>query len=114
MTDAETPQGSKSNATKEEVLELMEKRKALEEELLAWNSILESEGGVGMHGPLVDSEDYPRNDIDVAKVREARHKVKSKQAFKVNCCIMQLSQTRTKIALSKTILSLLLGHCLTK
>lgn len=28
-----------------------------------------------MHGPLVDAEDYPRNDIDVYAVRQARQKI---------------------------------------
>ena len=31
--------------------------------------------GVGMDKPLVDSEGFPRSDIDVYQVREARNKV---------------------------------------
>ena len=31
--------------------------------------------GVGMHGPLIDSEDYPRSDIDVHLARISRHRV---------------------------------------
>lgn len=31
--------------------------------------------GVGMHGRLVDSEGYPRADIDVYAVRTARHRI---------------------------------------
>ena len=31
--------------------------------------------GVGMDKPLVDNEGFPRGDIDVYQVREARHKV---------------------------------------
>jgi len=31
--------------------------------------------GVGMDKPLVDSEGFPRADIDVYQVRDARHKV---------------------------------------
>ena len=30
---------------------------------------------VGMHGPLVDQDQFPRNDIDVYSVRHARHKI---------------------------------------
>lgn len=30
---------------------------------------------VGMDEPLVDSDGYPRNDIDVYRVRHARHKI---------------------------------------
>ena len=47
----------------------------MEEELKVWLDILESQDGVGMDGDLVDAEGYPRNDIDVHRVREARNKV---------------------------------------
>ena len=56
MAESNT-EGSR-NATKEEVLALMDLRKSKEEELLAWNGVLESQG-VGMDDPLVDEEDYP-------------------------------------------------------
>ncbi len=55
---AESNTGGSRNATKEEVLALMDLRKSKEEELLAWHGVLESQG-VGMDEPLVDEEDYP-------------------------------------------------------
>ena len=30
---------------------------------------------VGMDGPLVDTEGYPRSDIDIYSVRHARHQI---------------------------------------
>lgn len=33
------------------------------------------QNNVGMDDPVVDSEGYPRNDIDVYQVRHARHKI---------------------------------------
>jgi Nas2 N_terminal domain len=33
------------------------------------------QGNVGMNGPLLDSEGFPRNDIDVYSVRHARHRI---------------------------------------
>lgn len=30
---------------------------------------------VGMHGPLLDSEGFPRSDIDVVAVRTARNRI---------------------------------------
>lgn len=33
------------------------------------------QGHVGMDGPLVDREQFPRSDIDVYTVRQARHKI---------------------------------------
>ncbi|MEC8040996.1 MAG: hypothetical protein VX181_09860, partial [Pseudomonadota bacterium] len=46
----------------------------LEDELKTWLEVLETQGGVGMDGALIDTEGYPRNDIDVHKVREARNR----------------------------------------
>lgn len=34
--------------------------------------------GVGMKGPLVDAEGYPRADIDIFSVRHARHRIACK------------------------------------
>ena len=48
-----------------------------------------------MHGKLVDSEDYPRSDIDVYSVRTARHRIICKwilyQMTCINCNKMQHS-----------------------
>lgn len=62
------------NATKQEVLDLMKEKDKIEEELEAWIGVLESQN-VGMDDPLIDQEGFPRNDVDVAKIREARNKI---------------------------------------
>lgn len=63
-----------SSETRAKLLELDRRRKSLEEELKAHLDVLKS-NGVGMDEPLVDSEDFPRNDIDVYQVRHARSRV---------------------------------------
>merc|ERR1711879_932611 len=55
------------------LLELDSRRKSLEEELKEHLDILKS-NGVGMDDALVDSEDYPRNDIDVYQVLDIHEK----------------------------------------
>ena len=49
---------SEHNYTREEVLAMMDDRKAKEAELSAWISVLESQN-VGMDDALVDNENYP-------------------------------------------------------
>ena len=61
--------------TKDEVLDLIKDKEKMEDELKTWLEVLECQDSVGMEGELIDSEGYPRNDIDVHKVREARNKV---------------------------------------
>ncbi|XP_076645126.1 26S proteasome non-ATPase regulatory subunit 9 isoform X1 [Halictus rubicundus] len=56
------------------VLQLMKDKDEIEAELKAFKEILDS-NHVGMDDPLVDSEGYPRQDIDVYQVRHARHKI---------------------------------------
>lgn len=56
------------------VLKLMEEKDRIESELREQNAILHA-NNVGMEDPLVDAEGYPRNDIDVYKVRHARHRI---------------------------------------
>lgn len=53
------------------VLELIAKRDAIDSQIDALRDVLRSQG-VGMEEPLVDSEGFPRNDIDVPQVRETR------------------------------------------
>ena len=65
---------SSTNATREDVEKIMKLRKDKEEELKAHLSTLEV-NKVGMDEALVDSEGYPRNDIDVYQVRKARHQI---------------------------------------
>ena len=55
--------------------ELMAKKSEIEGEIREFLQVLESQGGVGMNGSLIDSDKFPRNDIDLYAVRTARQKV---------------------------------------
>ncbi|XP_043258106.1 26S proteasome non-ATPase regulatory subunit 9 [Colletes gigas] len=59
---------------KDYVLQLMKEKEKIESELKTLKEILDS-NHVGMDDSLVDSEGYPRQDIDVYQVRHARHKI---------------------------------------
>ncbi|XP_072755761.1 26S proteasome non-ATPase regulatory subunit 9 isoform X2 [Anoplolepis gracilipes] len=59
---------------KDAVLELMKDKEKIESNLRTLKEILNS-NHVGMDEPLVDSEGYPRQDIDVYQVRHTRHKI---------------------------------------
>ena len=63
------------NYTRQDALKANEEKIRIETEISNWKSVLDSEGNVGMDGKLVDQDGYPRNDIDVAKVRLARQKI---------------------------------------
>ncbi|KAL3642997.1 hypothetical protein CASFOL_013812 [Castilleja foliolosa] len=60
---------------KAETMKLMDKRSGMEEEM---NAIIEGlcrPGGPGLSGNLVDSEGFPRADIDIHAVRAERHRL---------------------------------------
>ncbi|KAL4716505.1 hypothetical protein ACJJTC_015933 [Scirpophaga incertulas] len=59
---------------RDRVMQLMEEKDRIECEIGDHTAILES-NNVGMHDSLVDDEGFPRNDIDVYKVRQARHRI---------------------------------------
>ncbi|XP_046985234.1 26S proteasome non-ATPase regulatory subunit 9 [Schistocerca americana] len=63
-----------NEVSREEVLQLIAEKESMEKQLLSLYSVL-SKNGVGMTDPLVDSEDYPRSDIDVYEVRAARQRI---------------------------------------
>ena len=44
------------NWTREEVLAMMDDKKRIESEMADWTDVLQSQGGIGMHEPLVDNE----------------------------------------------------------
>ncbi|XP_785837.1 26S proteasome non-ATPase regulatory subunit 9 [Strongylocentrotus purpuratus] len=60
---------------REHAQNLIAKKDEMEAEIKALFEVLESQSGVGMTGPLIDEEGYPRNDIDVYSVRTARHEI---------------------------------------
>lgn len=67
---------SKSTLAKSPAYEQLEQQKlAIENQLSELEKVLIQEDNVGMSGPLVDSEGYPRADIDLYKVRLARQQI---------------------------------------
>ncbi|ALC45269.1 CG9588 [Drosophila busckii] len=59
------------NTTKKRLEILMAAKKQLEDQISKNGQILATNDNVGMSGPLIDAEGYPRNDIDVYQVRQA-------------------------------------------
>ncbi|XP_002733721.1 26S proteasome non-ATPase regulatory subunit 9-like [Saccoglossus kowalevskii] len=64
-----------SASIKERLKELVDKKDAIEKEIKELYEVLDSQQGVGMDGALIDSDGYPRNDIDIYSVRTARHNI---------------------------------------
>jgi 26S proteasome non-ATPase regulatory subunit 9 len=64
-------------AAKRALLELGAKKDAVEAELAAALEFLHSSAAaqVGCHGPLIDTEGFPRNDVDIVAIRKARNVV---------------------------------------
>ncbi|XP_024966454.1 26S proteasome non-ATPase regulatory subunit 9 isoform X1 [Cynara cardunculus var. scolymus] len=60
---------------KSEIKKLMEKRSALETEMNVIIERLCQPGGPGLSGNLVDSEGFPRSDIDIPLVRADRNRL---------------------------------------
>ncbi|XP_039960638.1 26S proteasome non-ATPase regulatory subunit 9 isoform X1 [Bactrocera neohumeralis] len=63
------------NPTKDLILKLMAEKEAMESKISDYGNILVNNANVGMDGPLVDAEGFPRNDIDVYQVRQARQQI---------------------------------------
>ncbi|XP_070551801.1 26S proteasome non-ATPase regulatory subunit 9-like [Ptychodera flava] len=60
---------------RENVKQLIQRKDNIEAEIKELYEVLDSQRGVGMQGPLIDNEGYPRSDIDVYTVRTARNKI---------------------------------------
>ncbi|XP_065846250.1 26S proteasome non-ATPase regulatory subunit 9-like [Oscarella lobularis] len=58
-----------------DVRDLIAQKDAIEAEIKALSDVLDSQKGVGMNEPLVDTEGFPRADIDIYSVRTARNKI---------------------------------------
>ncbi|XP_048041247.1 26S proteasome non-ATPase regulatory subunit 9 isoform X3 [Megalobrama amblycephala] len=63
------------SVTEEDVRLLIKRKEEIEEQIKAYYDMLQAQGGVGMDGPLVDVEGFPRADVDLYKVRTARHSI---------------------------------------
>nr|XP_033811918.1 26S proteasome non-ATPase regulatory subunit 9 [Geotrypetes seraphini] len=68
-------EAGRAAVTVSDVQKLMKKKDELEAQIKAYYDVLEDQKGVGMDGPLVDIEGYPRADIDLYQVRTARHSI---------------------------------------
>lgn len=64
--------------TRESVMALIEEKEKLEQKLEELWEVLKT-NNLGMIESVVDSEGYPRSDIDVYQVRHARHQIKCLQ-----------------------------------
>uniref|UniRef100_A0A8C7Z3U6 Proteasome 26S subunit, non-ATPase 9 n=1 Tax=Oryzias sinensis TaxID=183150 RepID=A0A8C7Z3U6_9TELE len=65
------------NVTMEDVNALIKKKEEIEEQIKAYYDVLEDQG-VGVEGPLVDAEGYPRADVNLYQIRTARHNISCK------------------------------------
>ncbi|CAH2249204.1 jg21746 [Pararge aegeria aegeria] len=59
---------------RDHVMKLIQEKDKIESEIREQNLVLE-ENNVGMQDLLVDGDGFPRNDIDIYKVRHARHRI---------------------------------------
>lgn len=64
-----------SAVTMLDVQKLIAKKDELEAQIKACYEVLEDQKNVGMDGPLVDVEGYPREDVDLYQIRTARHDI---------------------------------------
>lgn len=53
----------------------MSEKEAMESKISEYGNILANNANVGMDGPLIDGDGFPRNDIDVYQVRQARQQI---------------------------------------
>ncbi|CAG0916252.1 unnamed protein product [Notodromas monacha] len=63
------------NEYQRKLMDLIRKRDEIDEEISRNAEVLEREKNVGMDEPLTDREDFPRADINVPLVRQARHAI---------------------------------------
>ncbi|XP_058491690.1 26S proteasome non-ATPase regulatory subunit 9 isoform X2 [Solea solea] len=60
--------------TMDDVQNLVKKKDNIEEQIQAYYDVLEDQG-VGIEGPLVDAEGFPRADVNIYQIRTARHSI---------------------------------------
>ncbi|XP_068594677.1 26S proteasome non-ATPase regulatory subunit 9 [Brachionichthys hirsutus] len=63
-----------SEITVDDVGNLVKKKDEIEEQIKAYYDVLEDQG-VGVEGPLVDEEGFPRADVNLYQIRAARHNI---------------------------------------
>mmetsp|Transcript_11091 Transcript_11091/g.34013 ORF Transcript_11091/g.34013 Transcript_11091/m.34013 type:complete len:146 (-) Transcript_11091:778-1215(-) len=79
-----------STVDREAVKDMYRQREALTEEMEAVMSYLNADGMPGLNGSLVDSEGFPRADIDLYAVRRQRQRLR--------CLMNDLTQLTQRIA----------------
>lgn len=57
------------------ISELIKQKCEIESRITELGLILKEEGDVGMSGNIIDSEGYPRNDVDIYKIRLTRQEI---------------------------------------
>ncbi|XP_063820546.1 26S proteasome non-ATPase regulatory subunit 9 [Pseudophryne corroboree] len=73
--DMSEPEASPSAVTMRDVQQLIARKDEIEAQIKAYYEVLEDQKNVGLEGPLVDIEGYPRADVDIYQVRTARHNI---------------------------------------
>uniref|UniRef100_A0A3Q3MA64 26S proteasome non-ATPase regulatory subunit 9 n=1 Tax=Labrus bergylta TaxID=56723 RepID=A0A3Q3MA64_9LABR len=63
-----------SEISMKDVRNLVKKKDDIEEQIKAYYDVLEDQG-VGVEGPLVDEEGFPRADVNLYQIRAARHDI---------------------------------------
>ena len=61
----EVSYGPEITALQDKLKTLAQKKKEIEDEIIALTECLTAEGMPGLHGSLVDKEGFPREDIDI-------------------------------------------------
>ncbi|XP_072289246.1 26S proteasome non-ATPase regulatory subunit 9 isoform X2 [Eucyclogobius newberryi] len=73
MRLTEEAAGERVDLTMDHVKTLIQKKDEMEEQIKAYYDVLED--GVGIEGPLVDAEGFPRADVNLYQIRTARHQI---------------------------------------
>nr|XP_020511573.1 26S proteasome non-ATPase regulatory subunit 9 isoform X2 [Labrus bergylta] len=73
MKMTEENSSGKSEISMKDVRNLVKKKDDIEEQIKAYYDVLED--GVGVEGPLVDEEGFPRADVNLYQIRAARHDI---------------------------------------
>ncbi|KAF4529543.1 hypothetical protein B566_EDAN014389 [Ephemera danica] len=65
-----------SGFSKDAVLKLIEEKDRIERDIASFVAVLEQNSNIGMNGPLIDAEGFPRSDIDVyQKIEQGLHAI---------------------------------------
>ncbi|XP_059194016.1 26S proteasome non-ATPase regulatory subunit 9 [Centropristis striata] len=74
MKMTEENSAGNSEITMDDVKNLIKKKDDIEEQIKAYYDVLEDQG-VGVEDPLVDAEGFPRADVNLYQIRQARHSI---------------------------------------